>query len=97
MSKPQEIDEQKERKIIALGEAAKRLLEDEAFIHVCQLLEKTYWEEFKRTALTPEARANVQAKARVLDDVRATLDIMMDSGTTATIRRDKRERTASRE
>ena len=90
------LNESAEREVIALGEKARNLLEDEAFIHVCKMLEKEYWERFKREALTPELRALLQAKAQVLDDVRAGLHVMMDAGTTAIHRRDKRERTGDR-
>lgn len=87
---------EEERRIIDLGSKAKTLEEDEAFKHVFSLLEKQYWDEFKTTALTPEARANVQAKARVLDDVRLTLHAIAGAGFTASANREKRERTESR-
>jgi len=87
---------EEERRIIALGKDAHSLIENEAFNHVFQLLEKKYWNEFKKEALTPEARANVQAKAQVLDDVRFQLTIVEEAGFTATANRDKRERTEER-
>jgi hypothetical protein len=87
-----EVDERAEAKVIALGEHAKNLMEDEAFDHVFRMLEKEYWSEFKTSAITPEARALVQAKARVLDDVKASLHVLMDSGSVATVQRERRER-----
>src|SRR5688500_17056151 len=91
MSK-QQVDVAKEARVISLGEKARNLLEDEAFLHATKMLEKEYWERFKREALTTESRAILQAQARVLDDVKASLQVLVDSGFTAASNRDKRER-----
>lgn len=88
-------NEESVRKVIALGAEAKALMDNEALNHVFAMLEKQYWTEFKQ-ATSAEERANVQAKAQVLDGVRRALHVMMDSGRREELLRDRREQKDAR-
>lgn len=84
-----------EEQEIAAGQRVAALLGDEAVKEAFDRLEKTYYASFKN-ADTRDARDSAWAKARVLDDVRQELRVVVDRGATADAMKQRRERGTSR-
>jgi hypothetical protein len=59
-------------------------LKDEAVANALALLERKYYEEFKKSE-SSEARVRAWAKANVLDDFKDQLQIVIDTGEVAVL------------
>ncbi len=73
------------------AEVLLRLLTEPVVQEAFQNLETRFYREFK-TGLTPESRDIAWAKARVLDDLKAEFQIVVDAGTRAVKERTDREK-----
>lgn len=80
-----------EQEAINRAELLLRFLTEPFIQDVFSDLEKKYYREFK-TSLTPESRDIAWAKARVLDDFKADMQIVVDAGTRAVKEREIRLR-----
>jgi hypothetical protein len=80
-----------EQEAISQAEILLRFLTDPSVQMAFQNIEDKYYREFK-SSLTPESRDIAWAKARVIDDFKAEMQVVVDAGTRAVKERQDRER-----
>lgn len=80
-----------EQETINQAEVLLRFLTEPSVQQAFHNLESKYYKEFK-SGLTPESRDIAWAKARVLDDFKAEMQVIVDAGTRAVKEREIRLR-----
>lgn len=80
-----------EQETINQAEVLLRFLTEPSVQQAFHNMEMRYYKEFK-TSLTPESREIAWAKARVLDDFKAEMQVVVDAGTRAVKEREIRQR-----
>lgn len=80
-----------EEKRIAEGARVEAFLRDDAVQNALKRLHERYYRDFK-SAATPDAREAVWAQAKALDDLCTELAATVDSGTRASVERQRRDR-----